>query len=334
MTNNRLKTVRGLGLRSGGLDSMLSGLVLKDQGIDVTWVCFETPFFSAEKAHRASQITGIPLIVHSIFPIYLEMLKNPAAGYGQYMNPCMDCHALMFRLAGDIMKDKGFDFLFSGEVLGQRPMSQTFPSLRYVAKRSGMDGYIVRPLSAKRLPESIPEKEGLIDRERLLDLSGRSRKPQIRLAAQYGITSYPAPAGGCLLTDKGYSNRLRDLFDHQTAYTESELHLLKYGRHLRLNPHTKMIVGRTREENEWIIKFMDPTRDTVLKIMGYPGPTAIIPGGDVTEATLKQAAAICAGYSKAPNQSHVDALITEPSGRRFIRVMPIPSGDVKDLLLL
>jgi len=333
VTNNRLKTVRGLGLCSGGLDSMLSGLVLKGQGIDVTWVCFETPFFSAAKAYRASQATGIPLIVRSIFPIYLEMLKNPAAGYGQYMNPCMDCHALMFKLAGEMMKAKGFDFLFSGEVLGQRPMSQTFPSLRYVAKRSGMDGYIVRPLSAKRLPESIPEKEGLIDRERLLDLSGRSRKPQIHLAAQYGITSYPAPAGGCLLTDKGYSNRLRDLFNHQIVYTEPELHLLKYGRHLRLNPQIKMIVGRTQEENEWIKKFMDPTRDTVLKTMGYPGPTTIIPGDGVTEATLKQAAAICAGYSKAPDRSRVDVLITEPNGRRVIRVMPVPPVDIKDLLI-
>mgnify|MGYP001548097825 FL=1 len=334
MTNIRLKTVRGLGLCSGGLDSMLSGLVLKDQGIDVTWVSFETPFFSAAKARRASQNTGIPLIVCSIFPTYLEMLKNPAAGYGKYMNPCMDCHALMFKLAGAMMKDEGFDFLFSGEVLGQRPMSQTFPSLRYVAKQSGMDGYIVRPLSAKRLPESIPEKQGLVDRDRLLDLSGRSRKAQISLAAHYGIATYPAPAGGCLLTDKGYSNRLRDLFSHQTTYTEPELHLLKYGRHLRLNPHTKMIVGRTRDENQYINKFMDPTRDTVLKTMGYPGPTAIIPGGDATETAFEQAAAICAGYSKAPDRSRVDVLITASGGQRFFRVMPIPPGDVKDLLIL
>ncbi len=333
--NKRQKPVRGLGLCSGGLDSILSAVVLKDQGIDVTWICFETPFFSDEKARRASQATGVPLIVRSIFSTYIDMLKDPPVGYGQYMNPCMDCHALMFKLAGETMKADGFDFLFSGEVLGQRPMSQTYPSLRYVAKQSGMDGYIVRPLSAKRLPESIPEKEGLIDRERLLDLSGRSRKPQIELAAQYGITTYPAPAGGCLLTDKGYSHRLRDMFDHQKTYTEAELRLLKYGRHLRLDPHTKVIVGRTRKENESIGKWIDERKDTVLKTMGYPGPTAVIPGGCDKVALLDQAAAICAGYSKAPAGSPADVRITGgPDGSRDIQVMPIPPGGVKDLLIL
>ncbi len=334
MDDHRQKPIRGLGLCSGGLDSILSALVLKDQGIDVTWICFETPFFSDEKARRASQATDVPLIVRSIFPTYLSMLKDPPAGYGQYMNPCMDCHALMFKLAGETMQADGFDFLFSGEVLGQRPMSQTYPSLRYVAKQSGMDGYIVRPLSAKRLPESIPEQRGWIDREQLLSLSGRSRKPQIRLAAQYGISSYPAPAGGCLLTDKGYSHRLRDIFDHQKAYTEAELHLLKYGRHLRLDPHTKVIVGRTRKENESIEKWIDAGKDTVLKTMGYPGPTAVIPGGSEAEAPVNQAAAICAGYSKAPAGSLADVRITGPDGQRVIEVMPIPPGEVKDLLIL
>ena len=334
MANDPLKPIRALGLCSGGLDSILSGLVLKDQGIDVTWICFETPFFSAEKGRKASKTTGIPVIVHPIFPTYIKMLKDPPAGYGQYMNPCMDCHALMFKLAGEMMMTRGFDFLFSGEVLGQRPMSQTYPSLRYVAKHSGMDGYIVRPLSAKRLPESIPEKEGWVDREQLLGLSGRSRKPQIRLAAQYGITDYPAPAGGCLLTDKGYSNRLRDLFKHQAMHTESELHLLKYGRHLRLNADTKVIVGRTQKENEAIEKFLDPIRDTVLKIEGYPGPTVVIPGGNETKAVLNQAAAICAGYSKAPAHSLVDVCITRPAGRHAVQVMPVSPKDVKTLLIL
>ena len=334
MDNTRQKPVRGLGLCSGGLDSILSALVLRDQGIDVTWICFETPFFSDEKARQASQITGVPLIVRSIFPRYLKMLKDPPAGYGQYMNPCMDCHALMFKLAGETMQTDGFDFLFSGEVLGQRPMSQTYPSLRYVAKQSGMDGYIVRPLSAKRLPESIPEQEGLIDREQLLDLSGRSRKPQMRMAAQYGITSYPAPAGGCLLTDKGYSHRLRDIFDHQALYTEAELHLLKFGRHLRHDPHTKVIVGRTRKENESIGKWIDADRDIVLKTMGYPGPTAVIPGGCKAESLVRRAAAICAGYSKAPADLFANVRVTGSDGQQVIEVMPIPPEEVKDLLIL
>ena len=143
------------------------------------------------------------------------MLKAPNCGYGKHMNPCLDCHALMFRMAGEVMKAKGFDFLFSGEVLGQRPMSQTRPSLRYVEKHSGYDGYILRPLSAKRLEKTIPEKEGRVEREALLGIAGRSRKEQIQLARHFHLTDYPAPAGGCLLTDKGYANRLRDLLANQ-----------------------------------------------------------------------------------------------------------------------
>jgi tRNA-specific 2-thiouridylase len=206
MTSNQGKT-RALGLCSGGLDSMLAGLVLREQGIEVEWVTFETPFFNAAKAGKASRITGIPLTVKAIYPVYIEMLKNPPAGYGKYMNPCMDCHALMFKLAGAIMRAREFDFLFSGEVLGQRPMSQNKTSLRYVEKHSGFDGYILRPLTAKNLPETIPEKEGLVDRELLLDIAGRGRKDQIKLAEKFGIKDYPAPAGGCLLTDVGYTNR-------------------------------------------------------------------------------------------------------------------------------
>jgi tRNA-uridine 2-sulfurtransferase len=174
-----LKKAKGLGLCSGGLDSMLAALVLREQGIGVFWVSFETPFFSADKARRASGQTGIPLTVVDITDRYLPMLKHPPGGYGKYMNPCMDCHALMFRIAGEIMVEKGYDFLFSGEVMGQRPMSQTKNSLRYVEKRSGFDGLILRPLSARLLPETIMEQKGMVDRERLCDFSGRSRKPQM-----------------------------------------------------------------------------------------------------------------------------------------------------------
>ena len=231
--NTLNKKVRALGLCSGGLDSILAGVLLREQGVEVEWITFETPFFSAMKARRAARITGIPLTVQNITADYLPMLKDPPCGYGQHMNPCMDCHALMFKKAGEVMREKGFDFLFSGEVLGQRPMSQTKPSLRYVEKNSGWDGYILRPLSAKNLPETIPEKNGLVDREKLLDLSGRSRKPQMKLAEQYGIKDYPSPAGGCLLTDKSFSKRLKDLFEHQGTYTENELFLLRFGRHFR-----------------------------------------------------------------------------------------------------
>ena len=255
--NSPSKKVRALGLCSGGLDSILSALVLQKQGIEVQWITFETPFFSSKNARQASKTTGIPMMVRNITRPYLKMLKNPNCGYGKYMNPCMDCHAMMFNQAGTIMRKNGFDFLFSGEVLGQRPMSQTMNSLRYVEKRSGFDGYIVRPLSAKMLPITIPEEQGMLNRDLLLDISGRSRKPQMKLAEEFGITDYPSPAGGCLLTDKGYASRLKDLFDHQDTYAEREFHLLKHGRHLRLNETIKIVVGRTKKDNENLLKYYE-----------------------------------------------------------------------------
>lgn len=330
--NNENQKVSALGLCSGGLDSTLAGLVLREQGIDVEWITFETPFFSAAKARKASKATGIKLRVKPIYPEYIKMLKNPPAGYGKYMNPCMDCHSLMFRLAGEMMQAKGFDFLFSGEVLGQRPMSQTRPSLRYVEKNSGFDGYILRPLSAKKLPETIPEKQGLVNRELLLDFAGRSRKPQIKLAEKFGITDYPAPAGGCLLTDKGYTNRLRDLFDHQEECTEEELHLLKFGRHFRLNPDAKLIIGRTQEDNKKILKFHNPETDIVLDVKNHPSPIGLIPGGAAKESVFL-AGCICSGYSKAPKFEQIDVVVTSPKGKETIQVIGLPPGDIKQKMI-
>ncbi len=324
--------VRALGLCSGGLDSILAALVLRRQEIDVEWVTFETPFFSAQKASQAAQITGIPLSIKNITASYLEMLKNPPCGYGQHMNPCMDCHALMFRHAGEIMKDKGFDFLFSGEVVGQRPMSQTKSSLRYVEKNSGFDGLILRPLCAKRLPETIPERKGLVKREILLNISGRSRKPQIDLAIKFGIADYPTPAGGCLLTDKIFSVRLKDLFNHRETCSEKELHLLKHGRHFRLNENIKIIVGRTQKDNENILKYYNPATDTIIKVKNFPGPTTLIPHTDNREAIVL-AASMCAGYSKSKGATPVDVSIKTPSGQEIIKVKEIPPIDVRHLMI-
>ena len=327
-----LKKVRALGLSSGGLDSILSALILRDQGIEVEWISFETPFFSSAKARQAAYKTKIPVTIKNITQVYLKMLKNPPCGYGKYMNPCMDCHALMFKLASTIMKNKDFNFLFSGEVLGQRPMSQTKPSLRYVEKHSDIDGYILRPLSARRLPLSIPEKEGLVNRELLLDISGRSRKPQIKLAEKFGITEYPNPAGGCLLTDKGYSARLKDLFEHRSTYTEKELHLLKYGRHLRFDNNTKLIVGRTKQDNEKIIKYHNPSRDTIIKVKDFPGPIVIVPHRASKDIIIK-AASICAGYSKAPGDTKADVQVVNSCGNETIKVTAISPEKVKELLI-
>ena len=332
MVKNKSRKVRALGICSGGLDSMLSGMILQQQGIEVQWLTFETPFFSSVKARRASAITGIPLEVENITPVYLKMLRNPPLGYGKYMNPCADCHTLMFQLAGKRMEAEHFDFLFSGEVLGQRPMSQTRPSLHYVEKHSGYKGYILRPLSAKRLPETIPEKTGLVDRSRLLDLAGRSRKPQIKLAREFGITEYPTPAGGCLLTDKGYSARLKDLFEHQDDCSETDLELLKIGRHFRIDPQTKIIVGRTQVENERLLKLRDPKRDITLTVDQYPSPLVLIPSGAESHA-IQLAASLCAGYSKAPTDAPVGVQVSRGSSRDIIRVTAVPPATLSHLML-
>ncbi len=311
--------VRALGLCSGGLDSILAAILLQKQGIDVEWITFVTPFFSSDKAEAASKMVQIPLTILNITVPYLTMLKNPPCGYGQNMNPCMDCHSMMFRMAGDVMKERGMQFLFSGEVLGQRPMSQTRSSLKYVEKHSGCKDYIVRPLSARLLDETIVEAEGLVQRERLLGLSGRSRKPQMALAKEWGITRYPTPAGGCLLTDAGYSRRLKDLFDHQDTCTENELYLLKYGRHIRLNDRVKIIVGRTHQDNANILNHYDATRDILLKTRHIPGPVVLVSGWPDT-ALICRAAEIAAGYSKALPDTKVEIAVATPEAAEMLQV--------------
>ncbi len=325
--------IRALGLCSGGLDSILAALVLRSQGIQVEWISFETPFFTAEKARRAAEQTGIPLHVADITEAYLTMLKNPRAGYGKNMNPCMDCHALMFSQAGARMQAEGCAFLFSGEVLGQRPMSQNAGSLRYVAKHSGYADYILRPLSALRLPETPMEQQGLVDRARLLDLNGRSRKPQMALARQFGIRDYPAPAGGCLLTDPGYARRLKDLMAHGDALTVSALRMLQHGRHMRLKPEVKIIVGRTQPDNEALARLCDPMRDTILNVKNYPGPTVVMPGGGPPEMIFL-AGAICAGYSKVPELSPTAIQVITGDKRETVSVLPITPQEAKRFLIL
>jgi tRNA U34 2-thiouridine synthase MnmA/TrmU len=333
MTDNLLKqTVRALGLCSGGLDSILSALVLREQGIHVEWVSFETPFFSAGKARKAAKQTGIRLHVCDITGDYLKMLKHPPAGFGKNMNPCMDCHALMFRKAGDLMKSKDFDFLFSGEVLGQRPMSQNKNALLYVAKHSGHNQSILRPLSARLLPETLMEQKGLVDRDQLLDFSGRSRKPQITLAAQFGVSDYPSPAGGCSLTDPNYSRRLKDLFDHDAEPSVRSLNLLKVGRHLRLTPEIKIVMGRTQNENERLLQDCDPTKDTVIKSAIHPGPIVVLPG-EAPQEILFLAGAICIGYGKAPGDAPAAVQVTRAGISEKITVLPILPDEAKRFLI-
>src|SRR3989338_780967 len=203
-----MKQVKALCLLSGGLDSQLAVCVLKNQGIEVTGISFTSPFFGSKNAEKAAAAMNIELIVKDITSEHLPLVKNPPHGYGKCMNPCIDCHALMVKKAGEIALAQKFDIIATGEVIGERPMSQNLNSLGVVANDSGFKGVLLRPLSAKLLPPTKPEIDGLVSREKLLALSGRSRRPQMKLANEFGLKSYVQPAGGCLLTDPEFSKKL------------------------------------------------------------------------------------------------------------------------------
>lgn len=323
--------VKGISLFSGGLDSILAVRLIQKQGIGIEGVTFETPFFNAEKARRAADQIGIPLFVMDITEEYLVMLKAPRYGYGRNMNPCIDCHTMMLKTAGRRMEETGADFLFTGEALGQRPMSQTKQSLHIVARKSGYEGYIVRPLSAKLLPETIPEKEGKIDRQQLLDIQGRGRKRQIELAKHYGIKNYPNPAGGCLLTDSTFSKRLRDLFEHQEDLNIRNFELLKSGRRIRTNNNAVIIVGRNKKDNA-VIQGLSVDEDVIIRMKDFPGPTVLIPDG-CDEETLHFAAAVCAFYSDAPNDERVVAGCRVDGKSRLISIVAITKDEIRDLII-
>ena len=266
---------KAIGLFSGGLDSVLAVCVVRDQGIEVEGLTFETPFFVADKAKEAASRIGLNLTVINVTEEYIPMLKNPKYGHGKNMNPCIDCHALMLKRAGEYMLKTKADFLFTGEVLGERPKSQNRNSLDIVAKESTFKENILRPLSAKLLPPTKPEQEGLIDRDKLLDISGRSRKRQMELAEKYGINTYENPAGGCLLTYKGYSDKLRDLFKYNENPSYRDYTLLKSGRHFRLPSGTKFIAGKDLDDN-MALEALRITEDTMMYPEDYKGPVGLV----------------------------------------------------------
>lgn len=322
---------KALGLLSGGLDSSLAAMCLKRQGIDVTAVAFVTPFFGAGKARRAAEKIGIPLLVHDIGAIHLEMIKQPRYGYGKNMNPCIDCHAMMFRIAGGIMQEHGFDFLFSGEVLGQRPMSQNLSALRAVANYSGHPGRILRPMSARLLPVTPMEEQGLVDREQLLDIQGRTRRRQELLAKEWGLVDYPSSGGGCLLTEKHFSDRLRDLFAHQPDCTVSDIELLKIGRQFRLSERAKLALGRNQQDND-TLRELAGNEALSLRCIGFGGPLGVL-SGTPDEADLQAAAAVVAGYGKGAQEPWVQVQVSGPGIERVLQVEPCPLARSRDWLL-
>ena len=316
---------KALGLLSGGLDSSLAALCLKRQGIEVTAIAFVTPFFGSSKAERMARQLDIPLIVEDISKIHLDMVKEPHYGYGKNMNPCIDCHAMMFRLAGKLMVEQGFDFLFSGEVLGQRPMSQNADALRKVANYSGHPDRILRPMSAKILPITPMEEQGLVKRNQLLDIQGRSRRPQEALAKEWGLTDFPSSGGGCLLTEIHFSDRLRDLFSHQPDCSVEDVELLKIGRQFRLSEHAKLTLGRHQKDNESIRQAAQGAY-IVLRALDLSGPLGLVSGQPAAE-DLRIAGAIVASYGKGKDQTEVELLAETPNGEQRLTVAPMPRSE-------
>lgn len=297
---------RALALLSGGLDSILAAKLIKEQGIDVIGICFKSYFFEESNALRMVKQIDIPLEVVDFSGEHLEMVKNPKHGYGKNMNPCIDCHAMMMRYAGDLLEKFNADFIITGEVLNQRPMSQNKSSLNTVLKESGIASKILRPLCAKVLLPTEMEESGMVDREKLLGISGRSRKEQIKLAEEWGIVDYPSPAGGCKITEPNYSVRLRDLLEHIEFPEERELELLKYGRHFRLSPNAKIISTRTEDEAESIKKYLSEI-DAAFLVSDYKGSMVCIIG-EPNEEEIKYAAKVAGRYSKGKNEEILEVV--------------------------
>jgi tRNA-specific 2-thiouridylase len=300
--------MKALCVFSGGLDSMLAAELIRAQGIDVLALFFETPFFTSEKAGKSARKIGLSFKVVNIAKRHLEIVKHPRHGYGNNMNPCIDCHALMFRIAGEMLEQEGAGFVFSGEVLGQRPMSQNKRSLSLIALESGLEGLLLRPLSAKSLPPTIPEEKGWVIRDLLMDFQGRSRKPQIELAKKLDISDYPSPAGGCLLTENAFSLRLKDLLSARHDFELREIEFLKLGRHFRLDMQTKAVVGRNKQENEALAALAN-NRDIILVSMSVPGPTVLV-SGDYSNESLEMAAEITVAYSDAKVGENISVRVT------------------------
>jgi len=337
-----LDRIKGIGLVSGGLDSSLAVRIIKDQGIEVEAVHFTTRFHSfrvrpADQEGAGAKVPFKPLIDMGlevrridISEEYLQVITSPKFGYGSGANPCIDCKIFMLRKAKEYMEDIGAHFVFTGEVLGQRPMSQRIDTLRIIERESGLEGYLLRPLSAKLLPPTIPEIKGWVDRERLLGISGRSRKEQMRLAEELGIEEYLSPAGGCFLTDKAFSNKLNDFFKYsgREKLTVDEVMLLKLGRHFRISDRTKAIVGRHMAENA----SLEESREGrwYLKVVGFPGPVTLVEG-DPSEEELKVAASIAARYSDGRDAPQVEVVCERNGERVNITVNPISDSELEDM---
>jgi tRNA-specific 2-thiouridylase len=313
------KPIKAVGLLSGGLDSTLAAKLVLEQGIDVYAINFTSPFCTCtpKKAGCAAVVTavkelgGIALKQVALRDEYLEMVRNPKHGYGSGMNPCLDCRIMKIKKAGEYMRRIGASFLFTGEVLGQRPMSQHGRAMDIIDRESGFMGYILRPLSAARLEPTEPELNGLVDRSKLLGITGRSRKTQISLAGEKGINNYPCPAGGCLLTDSHFAKKMRDYLAFTKRPFVQDIPLLKIGRHFRLHNGDKVIVARNGHESKSLKDLCRPG-DHLLAPLSFSGPSVVLQGTSLPAAVEKMVR-----YTKEPNRK-TDSIIHRFGGKEDI----------------
>jgi len=315
--------VKALGLLSGGLDSTLAVKLMLEQGVEVETVNFLTPFClcGTRKCDATDVASRFQVKLKRIFlgDEYLKMLRKPKHGYGKNMNPCIDCRILMLKKAKQYAKQIGADFIFTGEVLDERPMSQHRRAMETIEREAGLEGKILRPLSAKCLPETDAEKKGWIERKKLLDIKGRSRKRQIELARSFSLSNYPCPAGGCLLTDREFTAKVTDLFKHKRAVHLKDISLLKVGRHFRLGSN-KIIVGRNEKENKSLLSLKAPN-EYYFEVPGCGSPITILQGRKSSEA-IRIAASLTARYSDAKGESVQVAYGTDRS-KKTLTVTPL-----------
>lgn len=336
---------KAVALISGGLDSLLAARVILSQGIHVEGLNFYTGFCVEGHTHAirrrdekrpkrnnalwAAEQLGIRLHFMDIVEEYKDIVLNPKHGYGANLNPCLDCKAFMVKMAHKWMLEHGFDFIITGEVVGQRPKSQRRDTMPVVAKESGAGERLLRPLCARRLPPTVPEKEGWVDRERLYDFSGRSRKPQIALAGEFGLQDYAQPAGGCcFLTDRQYTVKLADLWDSrgERDYQLDDIMLLKVGRHLRPRANFKVIIGREEGENNFLEGYR--SQFTHIRVKSHPGPLALV-DGKATPDDLLLAARLTARFSQGRDADAVQVEVTQRDGiTRTMTVPPLHAGEI------
>ena len=326
-------TQKALALLSGGLDSGLAAKLVLDQGVEVVGVKFTSPFCRCDQqgrcfAREAADQLGIPLRTVSKGADYLEVVRHPKHGYGSGMNPCIDCRIFMHRKAWAIAREVGARFLVTGEVLGQRPMSQRLWAMRTIDRESGLEGKVLRPLSARHLAETEAEQQGWVQREKLLAFRGRTRKPQLALARQVGLDVFACPAGGCLLTMKQFAARLRDLFDHRREVGWRDVQLLTVGRHFRLGPN-KIVVGRNEIENRVVLATRQPT-DYVFEAPDCGSPVTVLQGTK-SRAAVTTAAALTVRYADCTGRTRVKYGTARPV--RGIEAEPLDPAEVDRLRL-